>query len=227
MDLSNFKIILGSASPRRKQLLEALGWDIEVKVRNTDEAIPPNLSGSSVAIYLAEKKAEAFEGQLKENELLITSDTIVCKEDAILNKPADKNEAFEMLKTLSGTEHQVYTGVCLMLNGQRRSFAAESTVHFRELNDRKIEDYIDRFEPFDKAGSYGAQECLPEGMNPCSKEEQEFINIISQHDYFQRSLNMSGKQHVPLIKKIEGSYFNVMGLPVATLWDEVENIIKS
>jgi septum formation protein len=227
MDLSNFKIILGSASPRRKQLLEALGWDIEVKVRNTDEAIPPNLSGSSVAIYLAEKKAEAFEGQLKENELLITSDTIVCKEDAILNKPADKNEAFEMLKTLSGTEHQVYTGVCLMLNGQRRSFAAESTVHFRELNDRKIEDYIDRFEPFDKAGSYGAQECLPEGMNPCSKEEQEFINKISQHDYFQRSLNMSGKQHVPLIKKIEGSYFNVMGLPVATLWDEVENIIKS
>ncbi len=226
MDLSSINIILGSASPRRKQLLEGLGWDIEVRVKSTSEEIPSHLKRAEIAIYLAEMKAVVFDDDLKKNELLITADTIVCKDDEILNKPTDEQDAFRMLRSLSDREHQVYTGVALTLNGVRNSFSVESTVYFRNLNDEEIQNYIAKFKPFDKAGAYGAQECLPEGMDPCSQEEKDLIKTIGKPNYFHKSLNMGGMQHVPVIRLIEGSYFNVMGLPVVQVWIEIEKRLK-
>ncbi len=223
MDIGSAKIILGSASPRRKKLLEELGWNIEVRVKSTTEAIPPSLKREQVAIHLAKMKAVAFDGTLASNELLITADTIVCLHDDILNKPTDEYEARQMLLSLSGTSHQVYTGVCLTMNNRRQCFFDESTVHFQTLNENDIIKYIQEFHPYDKAGSYGAQECLPEGMNPCSQAEQEFMIKTGLPDYLKATLDMSDKKQIPIIKEIQGSFFNVMGLPVAKLYEHLKN----
>lgn len=226
MDLTSVNIILGSGSPRRKQLLECLGWNPDVNIKNTEEDMPPHLRGHDVPVYLAELKASAFIDELKSNDLLITADTIVCKDDQILNKPSEEKEAFEMLKSLSGRKHEVYTGVCIIYRSLKSSFYVKSLVHFQEIDNKIIQEYILKFRPFDKAGSYGAQECLPEGMDPCSVEEKEFMKKIQKPDYFIQSLDMSGKKHIPLIRRIEGSYFNVMGLPVVELWNAVGNLLK-
>ncbi|MBP6334963.1 MAG: Maf family protein [Bacteroidia bacterium] len=226
MEMSGRRIILGSGSPRRKQLLEQLGWQIEVQVKNTPEDIPPTLKRGEVAMHLAKAKAHAFDEELRTTDVLINADTIVCLDDDILNKPSDAEEAFQMLSRLSGRSHQVYTGVCLSFNKKRELFFAETTVFFNELKEQLIKEYISHYQPFDKAGSYGAQECLPDGMNPCSTEELEFIKQINKPDYFQKSLAMDSKKHIPIIQRIEGSYFNVMGMPVVELWQQLEKLLK-
>ncbi len=227
MNFGSTHIILGSGSPRRKQLLEELGWEFEVVVRNTSEDMPSDLQRGSMAIHLAEMKAAAFAGDLKANDLLITADTIVCLDKRILNKPENETEASRMLHSLSGRQHEVYTGVCLSTAMSQICFSVESKVHFKILNDPEISAYINKCRPFDKAGSYGAQECLQIEMNPCSAEELAFIQRIGKPDYFKNTLSQSEGNHFPLITKIEGSYFNVMGLPVVELWDHVENLLSN
>jgi len=216
------KIILGSASPRRQQLLKEIFGIIEVRTKDFNEEFPSHLAAEQIAHYLAEEKAKAFNGELNENELLITSDTIVWLADHVLNKPADRNEVLLMLKKLSGRSHEVYTGVCLSSTKKRNCFYTRSVVWFRKMAETDLIQYIDQYKPFDKAGSYGAQESLPEKMNPLSEKENTFLHKIGKPDLFEKSLAVKDHAKVPLIEKIEGSYFNVMGLPVAELYEEMQ-----
>jgi len=182
------KLVLASQSPRRQQLLSSLGFIFEVRVKSIDEVFPDNLPSEEVAEYLAKLKANAFLSDLKADELCITADTVVVLNDQVLGKANDVKEAREMLQGLSGSEHQVITGVSLMTTDQSISFSVSTKVHFRELTDEEISYYIDKFAPFDKAGAYGIQ---------------EWIGMIG-------------------IDHIEGSYFNVMGLPTERLFRELQ-----
>jgi septum formation protein len=183
-----YKIVLASNSPRRQELLRELGFNFEIRVRPVDESYPEHLAMQEIAIYLSEKKALAFsESELGKNELLITADTIVYLENEILNKPLDRPHAIEMLQKLSGKKHSVITGVCLKSVEKMHSFFDSTDVYFRNLSTEEIEFYVDRCQPFDKAGAYGIQ---------------EWIGCAA-------------------IEKIEGSYFNVVGLPTARLYEEL------
>lgn len=223
-DLSTLKIILGSGSPRRKQLLAECGFNFIVKTKEIDETPPPGLVRAEIAMKLAEMKSDALADTIKADEILITADTIVCLNDMVLNKPSDAVHASEMLHLLSGRSHQVYTGVCIVTGNKKQIFSVETDVLFNVLNDELIEKYIMDFSPFDKAGSYGAQECLPLNMNPCSDEELEFMRSIGKPKLFENTLVLSGKENIPIIKNISGSYFNVMGLPVVELVNELNSI---
>ena len=143
-------------------------------------------------------------------------------DEIVLGKPGDSAHAFKMLQLLSGKTHQVFTGVCLMDLHSRYSICVQSNVHFHTLSDIEIKHYIEVYRPFDKAGSYGAQECLPEGVNPCSKEEKIFLERIGEKDLYERTKSKSHAERIPLINYIEGSYFNVMGLPIIELAEELE-----
>ncbi|MGL4228988.1 MAG: Maf family nucleotide pyrophosphatase [Tannerellaceae bacterium] len=184
-NLDKYNIILASNSPRRKELLSGLDLQFTVNVMaDIDESYPDTLAPSVVPVYLAEKKAEAYLITLQDNDLLITADTVVCTETEILGKPACKEEAVEMLRKLSGKEHQVVTGVAVTTTDKMESFAAVTSVLFDVLSEEEIEYYVEKYRPYDKAGSYGIQ---------------EWIGYIG-------------------VKSINGSYFNVMGLPVQKLY---------
>jgi septum formation protein len=219
IDFSNFRIILASQSPRRAFLLRALGLDITVRTPPEDEHFPPHFSGQDIALYLCREKAKPFEHTLKEKELLITADTVVWINNAVLNKPSGYHDAFRMLKTLQGNTHEVFTGICLTAKYLTKTFSVASKVHFRKLDDGEIHRYIKEFNPFDKAGAYGAQECLPLNYNPCSKDEIEFLKNIGKENLIRQTISSAGK--CVIIDHIEGSYFNVMGLPIKELWDEL------
>lgn len=181
--LSTFNIILGSQSPRRKELLAGLDIEFTTKViPGLEETYPNTLQGEEIPIYLAEQKADAY--TLEDNDLLITADTIVWLNGHVYGKPADEAEAREMLHSLSGKTHDVITGVCVRTNKKNVSFASTTKVRFAELTDAEIEHYVNKYRPMDKAGAYGIQ---------------EWIGYI-------------GVEH------IEGSYFNVMGLPIQRLY---------
>ncbi|GAB3636034.1 Maf-like protein [Hymenobacter arcticus] len=179
-------LILASGSPRRRQLLTDLGLAYEIRLRDVDESYPPTLRRAAVAEYLARHKAAAYRADLAPDELLLTADTIVCLGDDVLNKPADAAAARAMLTRLQGRAHQVYTGVCLLPGDGRPPvvFADETTVHFRALSAAEITFYVDRYQPLDKAGAYGAQ---------------DWLGLVG-------------------IERLEGSYFNVMGLPTHRVW---------
>ncbi|MDX5421085.1 MAG: Maf family nucleotide pyrophosphatase [Hymenobacteraceae bacterium] len=176
-------LLLASNSPRRKELLASLGLTFAVKVKEVHEEFPEHMQREEVAEYLASHKADAYQGDLQD-EALITADTIVCLGERIMNKPADYEEAFEMLRALSGTSHEVITGVCILTKEQKTVFHDSTRVYFKELTDAEIDYYITNYKPFDKAGAYGIQ---------------EWIGMIG-------------------IERIEGSYFNVVGLPVQKLY---------
>lgn len=216
-----YRIILASKSPRRQYLLHELGLEFSIEVKDTDESFPPELQAQDIALYLCRKKAEAFRNGLSEKTMVIAADTIVWIDGGVLNKPAGHAEAVEMLKQLSGNRHQVFTGVCLMSADKTKVFYATSAVTFRKLSDSDIGHYITQFKPFDKAGSYGAQECLPEGMDPCSAEETAFLKKEGKLYLAAESRAAAGKTF-PIITRIEGPYFNVMGLPIAELSSELE-----
>ena len=183
------KIILASNSPRRKELLAGLGLDYEVRtLQGLDESYPEGLSMEEIPQYISRKKAAAY--TLKEDELLITADTIVYLDGEVLGKPADEAEAKEMLRKLSGKTHQVVTGVTLSWSGQQHSFASVSQVTFAELTEGEIEHYVTHYRPLDKAGAYGIQEWIG------------YIGVTS----------------------LQGSYFNVMGLPVQRLYTEMKKL---
>ncbi|QNL48422.1 septum formation protein Maf [Olivibacter sp. SDN3] len=158
-DLSQKTIILASKSPRRKELLSALGLTFKTDVKEVDESYPDTMNGAAVALYIAGKKAEAFD-VVYDNELVITADTIVCVDDLILGKPKDYDEAFQMLTRLSGKRHEVITGVALKTRDRIRTFHEVTAVYFNQLNDEQIKYYIENFEPYDKAGAYGIQEWI-------------------------------------------------------------------
>lgn len=191
--LKQFRLILGSQSPRRQQLLADAGIEYELAPRfECDELFPEDMPAADVAEYLSRLKSEAYPEVLQERDILLTADTVVVAEGKILGKPADRDEAIEMLQMLSDNEHEVITGVSLRSASTMQSFSAHSKVRFRKLSDEEIIYYIDTYKPMDKAGSYGIQ---------------EWIGYVG-------------------IEGIEGSFFNVMGLPIQRVWCELEKFIK-
>ncbi|WP_375417987.1 Maf family nucleotide pyrophosphatase [uncultured Hymenobacter sp.] len=185
------KLILASNSPRRRQLLTDLGLRYEIRLREVDEAYPPHLRRAEIAEYLARHKAAAYAPGLAPDELLLTADTIVCLDEDVLNKPADAAEAAAMLTRLQGRAHDVFTGVCLRHgDGREVVFSDQTTVHFRPLSPAEIRFYITHYQPFDKAGAYGAQ---------------DWVGMVG-------------------VTRLEGSYFNVMGLPVHRVWEELAKL---
>ncbi len=179
------RIYLASASPRRRALLKDL--DIEVEIARTievDESYPDDIKAEDVAPYISGKKATAYDGIIDEDSILITADTVVVAGDKVLGKPADRNDAMEMLRTLSGQAHRVITGVTLTTAGKRETFSTVTNVYFDHLTDDEIEYYIDRYSPFDKAGAYGIQEWI--GCIGISHIEGCFYNVMGLplHDLF-------------------------------------------
>ncbi len=229
-----YSIILASKSPRRQFLLKEIGIKFSVKTKDTDESFSKKLKGKQIALYLCKKKALAFVDELKQNELLITADTIVCIGKKILNKPANHKEAVGMLTDLAGKMHTVYTGVCFSYFSSTKSktkkikhytFVDSTNVYFNKLSPQEIDQYIRTYKPFDKAGSYGAQDSLPAGMNPCSTAEMHFLKKIRKLPLAKSQiLDSPDKNHVVIIKKISGSYFNVMGLPILKLYKELKKL---
>ena len=188
--LKNYKIILASGSPRRQQFFKDLDLDFEIRLKDIEEIYPPNLTEEDITDYLAVLKSDAFEGELSENEILITSDTIVWHEGKALGKPKDYDEAFTMLQSLSDKMHLVITSVCFKTKHKTEVISEVTKVTLHPLSDEEIKYYLDHYKPFDKAGSYGIQ---------------EWIGFIG-------------------VAKIEGSYPNVMGLPVDKVYQYLCNL---
>lgn len=185
--LKDKHIILASGSPRRQELFKELGVKFTVLVKPVEEKYSHSLKAEEITNYLAELKANAFENELSENTILITSDTIVWHNNMALEKPKNKYEAIKMLQTLSGKHHQVITSVCLKAAKFQKTFFDVTTVYFKTLRLDEINYYVETFKPFDKAGGYGIQ---------------EWIGFIG-------------------VTKLEGSYYNVMGLPIHKLYEEL------
>jgi len=191
-DINRYRIILASRSPRRQQLLYELGLKFEVVTGSWTEKYPRHLKGAEIALYVAGGKAKAFQSEVKDNEIVITADTIVWCTNKVLGKPVSTADARKILREISGNTHEVITGVCLLSAVKQTSFFSSTKVTFNELSDEEIEYYISNFNPYDKAGAYGIQEWI--GIAACSR--------------------------------IEGSYFNVMGLPVEQVYRELLKFIK-
>lgn len=172
---NDFNILLGSKSPRRKWIFEQAGFNFSVVEAEVEESFHPDMLAHEVAVYLAEKKAGAFT-ELKENDLLVTADTLVSVDDQILNKPANKDEALEMLQILSGRKHLVYTGVHIKNASYGLTFCESSEVYFKELTPDEILFYINNYKPFDKAGSYGIQDWM--GLRAIEKVNGCFYNVM-------------------------------------------------
>lgn len=174
-----YQLVLGSRSPRRQELLRDMGYDFIIRTAEVEELYDANLVGAQIAEFLAQKKAEAQLGLIKEKEILLTSDTVVWCDNQSLAKAGNREEAESMLRKISGGTHEVITGVCLLSIDHREVFSSITNVTFRDLSTEEIDYYIQHYQPFDKAGAYGIQ---------------EWIGMWA-------------------IEKIEGSYFNVVGLP--------------
>ncbi len=186
-------LILASASPRRQQLVSGLDIQYIVEIPNhNEESFDSSMPFENVPEYLAKMKSESFGRNLEDNEILLTADTLVLCDGKILGKPIDRDDAIFMLRSLSGKKHTVITGVFIKSNFGYTQFSSSTDVFFRELSNDEIIFYVDNYSPYDKAGSYGAQ---------------EWIGYIA-------------------IEKIEGSYFNIMGLPVQKLYRELVLFIE-
>ena len=189
--IDKIDIVLASKSPRRQELLKNIISNFKIEVREIEETFPDTLNGGEIAQYISEQKANAFK-HTNENSMIITADTIVCLEDKVLGKPKSHENAFEMLRSLSGKKHTVFTGVSLLFKNKLTSFYDETNVSFYELSDEEINEYIKNHQPFDKAGSYGIQ---------------EWMGYVG-------------------IQKIEGDFFNVMGLPLHRLYREIDKLVN-
>ena len=225
--MSISRVILASKSPRRQFLLSELGVSFELLTKDVDESFPDHLKAEEIPLYLCRKKADAFVHELDEKSMVITADTIVWIHDHVLNKPLYESEAESMLLELSGNRHEVYTGVCLKSSTKEVAFVVKSEVYFRELPFKDIQWYIQNCKPLDKAGSYGAQECLKEGFNPCSPEEIAFLQSIGKESLVQKSIVSKEESKFHCVDRIEGSYFNVMGLPIVELHQELQNFLNT
>ena len=176
MKITKYNIVLGSNSPRRRDILTQMGIKFEVRVCEEEEKYPENLKGKEVSEYLAIQKAKFLKDTIKNGELLITSDTIVCNENNILTKPRDTTESFKMLNSLSGRTHKVITSVCLYSTNKKVVFSEETSVRFSDLDDRIITHYIEKHHPFDKAGSYGIQEWI--GLIGIEEIKGSYTNVV-------------------------------------------------
>jgi septum formation protein len=183
----NKKLILASKSPRRHDLMRQAGFEFEIRTKDTDESFPDTIPLEQAAGYIAWLKAKAFEGEIDDGEILITADTVVFLDDTLLGKPKDRDEAVQMLTSLSGKCHTVITGVCLTSNQRQKSFSSTTEVTFYDLTPSEIEYYVDEFKPYDKAGAYGAQ---------------DWVGLVG-------------------VRSMEGSFYNVMGLPIDMLYREL------
>lgn len=177
-------LVLASKSPRRSEILKNAGIDFTIRVADADETIPAGTNPQDAVVFLAARKALAVERA--EDETVLGADTIVVLNDKILGKPKDREDAFNMLRSLSGRVHSVFTGVCAVGNGISLTFAEETKVEFYSLTDDEINEYLDTDEPYDKAGAYGIQ------------------GIASK-----------------FIRGIEGDYFNVVGLPISSVYKKI------
>lgn len=180
-----YDLILASGSPRRKQLLEQLDLEVQVRLQEVDETIPDSVPVTEAACYLAEKKSQAYSCE-HNNELIITADTVVVKNDTIFNKPSDKIDAKNMLVSLSGSKHLVITGVCMKTLNKTVAFSCSSEVKFKNLTDEEIEYYIGKYQPFDKAGAYGIQEWI--GYVGVEEIHGSYFNIMGfpVHEFCKR-----------------------------------------
>lgn len=185
--LKNYDIILGSSSPRRKDLLAGLEIPFRVETNDVDESYPEQLSGEKIPVYLAKIKAASY--TLRDNSLLITADTIVWGNGEVFGKPTDFEDGKRILNALAGKTHQVITGVCIRSQNREKCFHVTTNVTFRALSEQEIEHYLHNYKPYDKAGAYAIQ---------------EWIGFVG-------------------VEGIEGSYFNVMGMPVQRLYCELKN----
>ena len=160
-NLKKYKVILASKSPRRKELLAGLGVDYEVRtLPDVDESYPETLQGADIPLYIAKEKADAYVAMMQPGELMITADTIVWLDGKVLGKPQNREDALQMLRTMSGRTHEVFTGVCITTTDWQRSFTAQTEVRFATLSEEEIAYYVDNFQPMDKAGAYGVQEWI-------------------------------------------------------------------
>lgn len=191
--LNQYRIILASGSPRRRELMAMLGINFTVKTKPTDEVYPDGTPTDKVSEFLAKLKAEAFleESLSDPNLIVIAADTTVVIDDEILGKPKDRADAITMLQKLSGKRHTVYTGVCILKEGQFHSFTAQTDVWFRKMAEEEIVFYVDNYRPFDKAGAYAVQ---------------EWIGAAA-------------------ISRMEGSYYNVVGLPTQMLYVKLAEVV--
>ena len=190
--LKNYRLILASQSPRRRQLLSDAGIEFTLADRfECDETFPQDMPAEDVAEYLSHLKSDAYPEPLAEGDILLTADTVVIADNRVLGKPSDRAEAIEMISLLSGCDHEVITGCTLSTATRQRSFSVRSKVPFRALDREEIEYYVDCYRPFDKAGAYGIQ---------------EWIGYVG-------------------IEGIEGSFYNVMGLPVQRLYSILKEFI--
>lgn len=188
------KIILASQSPRRKQLLEWAEVPFEIIIQPTDESFPETLPVEEVAVYIAKHKAEAVKASLNNEQKqlpILAADTIVVLGNRIIGKPKSREDAIEILQSLSGNHHKVITGVVISYIDQLVAFSDTTDVQFHELTKEQIEFYIDKYKPYDKAGAYAIQ---------------EWIGVVG-------------------IKSINGDFYNVMGLPVSRVVQELEKLI--
>ncbi len=173
----DYRIILASNSPRRRELLAGLGLEFEVRVlQGIDESYPATMPALETAEYIAAKKAAAYQSQMADDELIITADTVVIVGDEVLGKPADADEAHAMLLKLSGRTHQVVTGVCLTTRQQSSHFSVRTDVTFKSLTDDEITYYIEKYKPYDKAGAYGIQEWI--GYIGCTGLHGSYYNVM-------------------------------------------------
>ena len=174
--LKPYNIVLVSQSPRRRELLKGLELEFECTSVDTDESYPASLKDGEIPMYIAEQKADAYLPQMADNTLAITADTVVLINGSVLGKPKSRQEAVDMLHTLSGNAHQVITGVCIFTKGKRKTFSVLTDVQFTTLTDAEIEHYIDTYKPFDKAGSYGVQERI--GYVGIEKITGSYFNVM-------------------------------------------------
>ena len=160
-NLEKYKVILASGSPRRRELMAGLGVNYEVRILpDVDESYPDTLQGEEIPLYIAKEKADAYIPMMQPDELIITADTIVWLDGKVLGKPRDREDALQMLRTMSGRTHEVFTGVCITTTDWQRSFTAQTEVRFATLSEDEIIYYVDNFKPMDKAGAYGVQEWI-------------------------------------------------------------------
>ncbi len=182
------RLILGSQSPRRKQLLESAGFSFEIRVSHTPEDYPADMPLQEVPVYLAEKKATALLPTMQAREVLVCADSVVIWQGELLGKPTDFEDGKRILQKLSGSTHEVITAVCVATTSTRESFAEHTWVTFHTLSEAEITHYLTTAQPFDKAGSYGIQ---------------DWIGLIG-------------------VKEVKGCFYNVMGLPVAKVYQALK-----
>ena len=174
--LKDKKIILGSGSPRRKMFLEALGIDFEVRPKSVEEIYPEELRGGEISKYLAKLKATPFMDDVEDNQIVITSDTVVWHNGVSLAKAANHDEAFKMLRTLSGDWHEVISSVCFTSKHFQKTVSGVTKVKLKDFSDDEINYYIETCQPFDKAGAYGIQEWI--GMIGISEIQGSYNNVV-------------------------------------------------